>query len=86
MQPVRQQTHGVAAGQAQKAPDPNHDPGLNNPTDLPGVHAVSDNLQNPFRAMGSLSADEAKLRANILQRRSIRAFGAELLDSSNQAM
>jgi hypothetical protein len=87
MQPVRQQAHRVAADQAQKASDPDNDPScFNQPANLAGVHAVSNQLQNSFSIPGSLAAEDAKPRTKIFQRRSICAPSAELLDSNSEAV
>ena len=76
----------MATSQAEKAPDPNHDPGLNKSANLPGIHAMSDNLQNSRRVMRSLAANDAKVGTQILQRRRTHTSGAQLLDSNDEAM
>jgi hypothetical protein len=87
MQPVRQQAHRVAASQTEKPPDPDDDPArLNQTANLPGVHAVPDQLQNSFGIPGGLAAGDTMCGAEFLERWSIRAFGAELLDSDGEAM
>ena len=87
MQPVRQQAHGVTAGQTEKAADPDHDPGrFKQTTDLAGVHAVADQLQNPLGIPGGLAAEDTVLKTQTPKRRCLSALGAELLDSGGKAM
>jgi hypothetical protein len=43
-------------------------------------------LQNPFGIPGGLATGDTMSRTNIFYGRSIRAFGAELLDSDGEAM
>ena len=87
MQPIRQQAHRVAAGQAQKAPDPNDDPtSFNKSANLSRVHAVPDQLQNTLGAPGRLATEDTILRTESLQKRGIRASRAELLDTNGKAM
>ena len=87
MQPIRQQAHRVAAGQAQKAPDPNDDPtSFNKPANLSRVHAVPDQLQNTLGAPGRLATEDTILRTESLQKRGSRASCAELLDTNGKAM
>jgi hypothetical protein len=86
LQPIRQQAHGVAADhQAEKAMDPNDDPAsFNEAPDLPRIHAVPYQLENTLRIPGSLAADDTKHRTKIIQRRSIVAACAELLDTNSE--
>jgi len=87
MQPIRQQAHRVAAGQAQKAPDPNDDPtSFNKSANLSRVHAVPNQLQNTFGVPGRLATEDTILRTESLQKRGIRASCAELLDTNGKAM
>ena len=87
MQPVRQQAHRVTASQAEKPADPDDDPARFHQTaDLAGVHAVTYQLQNPFGIPGGLAADNTMSGTKLFKRGSIRAFGAELLDSDGKAM
>lgn len=87
MQPIRQQTHRVTADQAEKALDPNDDPtSFNQPADLPRIHAVPYQLENTLRIPGSLAADDTRHGTKIIQRRSIVAPCAELLDTNSEAM
>lgn len=77
----------MAASQAEKPPDPYDDPTRFNQTaDLAGVHAVADHLQNPFGIPGGLATGDTMSGTNIFKGGSIRAFGAELLDSAGKAM
>lgn len=43
-------------------------------------------LQNPFGIPGGLATGDTMSGTNIFKGRSIRAFGAELLDSDGEAM
>ena len=43
-------------------------------------------LQNPFGIPGGLATGDTMSGTNIFKRGSIRAFGAELLDSDGEAM
>ena len=43
-------------------------------------------LQNPFGIPRGLAASDTMRGTNIFKGRSIRAFGAELLDSDGEAM
>jgi hypothetical protein len=77
----------VTAGQAEKAADPDYDPGRFKQTaDLAGIGAVAYQLQDAFGIPGSLPADETMLRTKIFKRGRIGALGAELLDSRGEAM
>ncbi len=87
MQPVRKQAHGVTACETENAANPDHDPGrIRQTTDLAGVYAVADQLQNPLRIPGGLAAKDTVLRTQPSKRRCISALGAELLDSGGKAM
>ena len=87
VQPVRKHAHCVTASQAEKSADPDEDPARFNQTaDLAGVHAVTYYLQNPFGIPGGLAADDTMCGTKFFKRGSIRAFGAELLDSAGKAM
>jgi hypothetical protein len=87
MQPVRQQSHRVATGQAQKALDPDDDPAcFNKPPDLAGVHAMAYQLESTLSIPGSLTAEDTKQGMKNFARNGVRALGAELLDSKCEAM
>jgi len=47
---------------------------------------VTYRLQNPFGIPGGLATGDTMSGTNIFKRGSIRAFGAELLDSDGEAM
>lgn len=82
VQPVRQQTHRVTASQTEKPADPDDDPTCFHQTaDLAGVHTVADYPQHPFGIPGGLTAGDTMSGTNSVKGWSIRAFGAELLDS-----
>ena len=53
---------------------------------MPRIHAVLYQLENTFRIPGSLAADDTKHGTKIIQRRSIVAACAELLDTNSEAM
>jgi hypothetical protein len=77
----------MAASQAEKPTDPYDDPTRFNQTaDLAGVHAVAYHPQNPFGIPGGLATSNTMPGTKIFKRWSIRAFGAELLDSAGKAM
>jgi hypothetical protein len=77
----------VAASQAEKPADPDDDPARFHQTaDLAGVQAVTYYLQNPFGVPGGLTTGDTMSGTNIFKGGSIRAFGAELLDSADKAM
>ena len=87
MQTVRQQAHRATASQAEKPADPYEDPTRFHQTaDLAGVHAGTYHLQNPFGIPGGLATGDTMSGTNIFKGRSIRVFGAELLDSDGEAM
>jgi len=87
MQPVRQKIHRVAAGQAQKAPDPDDDPArFHKSADLTRVHAVPDQLQSAICIPGGSTADYTKPGTKIFPRMRVHTFCAELLDSNCEAM
>jgi hypothetical protein len=87
VQPIRQQAHRVTASQAEKPADPDEDPARFNQTaDLAGIHAVPNQLQNPFGIPGGLATDDTMPGTKLFKRGSIRALGAELLDSDGKAM
>jgi hypothetical protein len=87
VQPVRQHAHCVTASQAEKPADPDDDPARFNQTaDLARVHAVAYYLQNSFGIPGGLAAGDTMRGTKIFKSGSIRAFGAELLDSNGEAM
>jgi hypothetical protein len=77
----------VAASQAEKPTDPYENPTRFNQTaDLAGVHAVAYHPQNPFGIQGGLTTGDTMSGTNMFNGGSIRAFGAELLDSTGKAM
>ena len=87
MQPVRQEANRVAAGQAQKALDPDDDPAcFSKPPDLAGVLAMPNHLQGTIPIPGSLTAQDTKQGTKNFARRGVRAPCAELLDSKCEAM
>jgi hypothetical protein len=47
---------------------------------------VTYHLQNPFGIPGGLAAGDTMPGTNIFKGGSVRAFGAELLDSDGEAM
>jgi len=72
----------VAASQTEKPTDPYENPArLLQTADLARVHAVAHYPQNPFGIPGGLAAGDTVPGTNIFKGWSIRAFGAELLDS-----
>ena len=87
VQPVRQQAHRVAAGQAQKALDPDDNPArFDKSPNLARVHAVSNHLQSSIAIPGSLTAEDTKQGTKNFPRRGVRTPRAELLDSKCEAM
>ena len=87
VQPIRQQAHRVTASQAEKPADPDDDPAhFNQTADLAGVHAVTYHPQNPFGIPGGLATDDTMCGTKIFKSGSIRAFGAELLDSDGKGV
>ena len=87
MKPVRQQAHRVATSQAEKPADPNDDPTRFHQTaDLARIHAVTYHPKNPFGIPGGLTTGDTMSGTYIFKGESIRAFGAELLDSDGEAM
>ncbi len=87
VQPIRDQTHRMAANQTEKPPDPDHDPsGLDQATDLAGIHPVSHYLQHTLGVSRCLPAEDAESGSNVFQRRSVCAPCAELLDTLCEAV
>ena len=77
----------MTASQAEKPADPYENPArLLQTADLAGVHTVADYPQNPFGIPGGLTTGDTMRGTNIFKGGSIRAFGAELLDSAGKAM
>ena len=72
----------MTASQAEKPADPDDDPTRFHQTaDLARIHAVAYHSQKPFGIPGGLTTGDTMSGTNIFERGSIRAFGAELLDS-----
>jgi hypothetical protein len=86
-QPVRQQTHSMAAYQTQESLDPHIDPsGFGKPADLTRIHAMTNHLESSIFITGCLSAIDAMRRTNLVARWSVRTSRAQLLDSSSETM
>lgn len=64
MEPVGQTTNGVPADKTEEAPYPNDDPAsFGQATNLPAVHAVTDQLKNAAGVAGRLTTGEARTGA-----------------------
>ena len=61
-------------------------PRFHQTADLARIHAVAYHLQDPFGIPGGLTTGDTMRGTNIFKGRSIRAFGAELLDIDGKAM
>jgi hypothetical protein len=77
MQPVRQQAHCVTASLAKKPADPDENPAhFNEPADLAGIHAVTNNPEFSFGIPGCLPANSTMTGTKMFKARRVRTLGA----------